>query len=145
MAHLHLALQRHFTKRTAEGTVEEQRIVAESVLSARFFEERAFYFAAENVEQYACLGQRDDANEPRGSISNAAHPIEQQAIVRFIGRVRAGEARGIDSWCTAKGVDFQARIVNEQRSITVPRIVERFLNCVLLEREARFFTRRDRF
>ena len=49
MAYFHLALQRSFSKGAVEGRVKEQRIVSETVISARRFEQAAFHLAAKRA------------------------------------------------------------------------------------------------
>jgi len=74
--------------------------------------------------------------------------IEQQLIVVFIGRLRTCEACGIHTRFAAKLIDFEPRILGDQKGVAmlwrnVCSIVQRLENGVFLKRHPGFFGRID--
>src|ERR1700690_173382 len=144
MTYRQLAVTAYFAERAAEGWVVEQRVVPEAVGPARGIEDDTFHHASKRVQQAALLSQGDRADEPPATLLAIAEPLDHQAIVLLVGRMRSGEARRKHSGRAAESVHFQARIIREQRARRVDAVVERLLNGVLLEGLAGLVRRFDR-
>ena len=103
-----------FAESEAERGRVEERIVSEAGGAPRLVEDDARHRAAKDATKALALDQRDYAHEARGPVGHASQLFEQQAVVGFVGGVRAGEAGGMNAGGAAEGVHFQARIVGEE-------------------------------
>ena len=99
---------------------KEERIVTESVSSARCVEDDAFGGTAECGQSFSIAGSGEHADESGGALwlGNFFKFAEHAGIVRFVvgigfGRVRlvGGVAGRMHSGSAAQSIDFEARVV----------------------------------
>jgi len=96
---------------------KEERVVPESVCSARRIEDYAFGRAAECGQGFSIAGGGEDADESSGALCfrNAVKFAKHAGIVRFVVgvgfrrvRVVGGVAGGMHSGSAAESIDFEA-------------------------------------
>src|ERR1019366_6927542 len=133
MAEGDLPLGRGFSESEAERRRVEQRIVSEARGAARLVEDDARHRPAKDAAETFAFDQRDYAHEARVPVGYASQLFEQQQVVGLVGRVRAGEAGGMNAGGAAERVHFQARIVREEQAGCVGGIMARFDDGVLFE------------
>src|SRR5580704_14315663 len=115
MTHPHLFFGGRLAERTPEGLVKKQRIVAESIGSARFLpagriDDPAFHRASKGSLYLPAADQRDHAHEASRSIRDTAHPFEQKGVVGRIIRLRPCKSRRVNTRSAAERVYFQAGV-----------------------------------
>ena len=143
MTHAEFGLFPSLAKRTPEGRIEEQRIVAEAVAAARFFQDHTFHPPAKHAHWFAAFDQRDGAHKRRRAPLHAAQFFEQQPVVRLAGGPGAGIAGGAHSRRAIERVHHQSGVVREKQPGAMPPIMPRFDQRVFLEGGAVFDRDRD--
>lgn len=131
------------TESAAERRVIKQGIVPETSLAPGRVEDAALHCAAVYPEDRLTFHQGDQADKARGAVPGAPQLLEQQAIVRLIGCLRARKPRGINARCSVQGIHFQARVVGEQQPGRMPAVVASLEDGILLEGRSVFHAGRN--
>ncbi len=84
VADLELLVFRDFRERTAQGRIEEKRVVPEAVFSAPLRNDFAFHLGAEGLQQPPRFRQRDHAHETCRTIGDALHFPQYAIVVGFV-------------------------------------------------------------
>ncbi len=115
----------------------EERVVAEVVRAARRVEDPAARRACD-FERDRAVGacERERADETRAAplFRHVRELLQQQAVVRRVVAVHAGETRRVHARSAAERVDLQARIVGQRPHPARARGGDRLLRGVLGER-----------
>src|SRR5687768_16097405 len=102
MADQDLLLFRSLCERASEGRMVKERVITKAPSAPRPVEQFAFYCPLKGFDELAILRQRYQAHEPRATIGDAAHLLEQQSIVCPIVAVRSSETRRVNAGRTVQ-------------------------------------------
>src|SRR5438270_286838 len=101
MAQRKFLLRGSFAEGAAERRDPEEGIVTEAPIAAFFLQRYALDRACVHANQTRPLHQYDPADESCRAILYAAHPLQQQTIIGFVGSARSRISRRVDSRCSA--------------------------------------------
>src|SRR5215469_16943642 len=138
-----LAFRVSLSKRAVERGIEEERVVAKAARPSRFVDDPAFHRSTKGFHDASFVRDGDRADKSSCPIGHTGQSFEQQAVVRFVGRVFSCVARGVHAGFAIQRIDLKTGIVGEEQAGRESAVIRSLQARVVIERQSGFFRRHD--